>query len=149
MADAAQEPTLTDSELTELLTEWRRATVWAASTAYAVGDSVVPTAVNGRRYRCEVAGSSQATEPSWGTLTSWHVIGRQVSDGTTLVWVDQGPAFVELWDLGGAAGAAWGLKASKAAAQYDFSSNGQTFSRSQLIAHCLMMQTYYQGLVLA
>lgn len=46
---------------------------WQASTAYAVGDIVVPTGYTGvtggvdRLYRCTTAGTSGASEPTWGT----------------------------------------------------------------------------------
>ena len=59
-------------------------TAWAASTAYALHDIVIPTTANSHTYKCTVAGSSAASpEPTWPT------------DGSTVVdsgvtWVDQG-----------------------------------------------------------
>src|ERR1700723_3613235 len=40
---------------------------WLASTAYLVGEYVQPTATggNGHLYRCTVAGTTSATEPTW------------------------------------------------------------------------------------
>lgn len=53
---------------------------WAASTAYAVGDSVEPTTPNGFIYEVDTggAGTSDSTEPTWPTSG----IGSTVTDGT-------------------------------------------------------------------
>jgi hypothetical protein len=67
---------------------------WRPNTAYEVGDYVVPTDTlptnsNGRKmFRCQVAGTSGATEPAWNTTyvpvpdTTTNV----TSDGPTLKW---------------------------------------------------------------
>jgi len=55
-------------------------TTWAASTAYNVGDKVIPTTANDRYYECTTAGTSGATEPAWTTG-----IGDTITDGT-VVW---------------------------------------------------------------
>jgi len=49
---------------------------WVTGTAYEVGDFVVPATPNDRMYRCTVAGTSGATEPSE------TVVGQEVSDAT-------------------------------------------------------------------
>lgn len=57
-------------------------TAWAANTAYAIDDIVVPTTANGYQYRCSVAGTSHAsTEPTWPTD-----LGITVVDNTPLTW---------------------------------------------------------------
>ena len=45
--------------------------IWEASTAYVIGDAVVPTSANGYAYVVSVAGTSGANEPTWtgGTVT--------------------------------------------------------------------------------
>jgi hypothetical protein len=53
---------------------------WKASTAYVVGDYIVPTTANGRCYRCKTAGTSGATQPTWGTT-----LEGDTSDGS-VVW---------------------------------------------------------------
>lgn len=64
------------------------ATAWAASTAYAVGDVVRPTVATGHCYRCIVAGTSGATEPTWPTVN-----GQNVTDGT-VTWDEIGAGYV-------------------------------------------------------
>jgi hypothetical protein len=41
--------------------------LWLATTAYVVGDVIHPPTVNGFVYECVTAGTSDATEPGWGT----------------------------------------------------------------------------------
>ena len=56
-----------------------KGTAWQASTAYAVGDVVVPTSgkENGFRYECTTAGTSGSSEPTWPTSE-----GATKTDGT-------------------------------------------------------------------
>jgi hypothetical protein len=56
-----------------------KGTAWTASTAYAVGDVVVPTTgkENGWRYECTTAGTSGSSEPTWPTQE-----GATKTDGT-------------------------------------------------------------------
>jgi hypothetical protein len=57
-------------------------TAWEASTAYSLGDVVVPTAgfENGFRYECTSAGTSDTSEPTWPTTE-----GETVDD-STVTW---------------------------------------------------------------
>jgi len=59
-----------------------KGTAWQATTAYSLGDIVVPSAglENGFRYECTTAGTSGASEPTWKTTE-----GETNSDGT-VVW---------------------------------------------------------------
>ena len=50
---------------------------WAASTAYALGDFVVPATHNDRIYECTTAGTSGTAEPTWPTAE-----GGTVADNT-------------------------------------------------------------------
>lgn len=60
---------------------------WTASTAYTVGQTIVPTSPNGRLYQCTTAGTSAATQPTWPTTD-----GGTVTDGTA-VWTEMTPTF--------------------------------------------------------
>jgi hypothetical protein len=54
---------------------------WQATTAYALGQQVVPTTLNGFVYEVTVAGTSGGTEPSGGT--PWPTtLGNTVVNGT-------------------------------------------------------------------
>ena len=54
-------------------------TVWSSLNLFSVNDWVIPTVSNGYKYKCTVAGTSNATEPAaWPT-----VVGTTVVDGTT------------------------------------------------------------------
>jgi phage tail sheath gpL-like len=68
--------------LTQRISQWD---VWAATTAYYVGQIVVPTAANGHKYRVKsTTGSSGSSAPTW-PLTS----GGEVTDGS-VVWKEDG-----------------------------------------------------------
>lgn len=55
------------------------------STAVALLDTVIPTASNGRMYRCTTAGTTGASEPTWPTTE-----GGTVADGSA-VWTEMTP----------------------------------------------------------
>ena len=50
------------------------------------------------------------------------------------------------YDLNAAAADVWRAKAANAGKMYDFSSDGQSFRRSQFYQHCTQMAQYYEGL---
>lgn len=52
------------------------------STAVTVGQTTVPAAPNGRMYRCSTAGTTGASEPTWGTVND-----GTTTDGTA-VWTE-------------------------------------------------------------
>jgi len=90
----AESQTIAGAQLVALIAasgQWRASTAhradsdaWAASTAYAVGDVVIPTTANGHWYQCTTAGTSDAvTEPTWPTN------GSTVNDNGA-VWTDMG-----------------------------------------------------------
>jgi hypothetical protein len=66
------------------------ATVWVTLTAYVVGDVVRPTVGNGHLYKCIVAGTTAAGQPTWPT-----VAGQTVVDGT-VTWAEAGRAITQI-----------------------------------------------------
>ena len=64
-----------------LITPTNIRSIWVATTAYALGDSVEPTTPNTRRYECTTAGTSDGSEPTFPT----GGLGSTVADGT-VVW---------------------------------------------------------------
>jgi len=144
---ATLDPVLTDAELDLILRGNRRAdaggyppetrAAWAANQPYDLGTELVPTQPNGHVYRVTSAGVSGAAEPVWPTAS-----GATVTDGTA-VHSEAGPAWSGAWHLPAAAVAAWRVKAGKAAERYSLSTDGQSLSRSDLIAHCERMAAHY------
>jgi len=63
---------------------------WVASTAYAVGDRIIPTTGsgpaggNGYYYECTTAGTSDGTEPTWD-----ETVGNTTADNT-VTWTNKG-----------------------------------------------------------
>jgi hypothetical protein len=59
-----------------------KGTAWQASTAYSLGDFVVPTAgtENGFRYECTTAGTSGSSQPTWKTTEG------ETNTDNTVVW---------------------------------------------------------------
>ena len=56
---------------------------YAASTAYAKGDYVMPAAVPGKVFECTTAGTSHTAAPAWGT----PAVGATLAEGAgTCVW---------------------------------------------------------------
>ena len=128
------DPALTDADLISCLSQCVRASVWAANTAYSVGQRVVPPPANGRIYLCSVAGTSSATAPTF-SLTG---LGFTTTDNT-ITWVDDGAQPAKLWDINAAASLAWTLKAARVTERVDFTDNGTSVSREQVYRHCLAM----------
>lgn len=47
------------------------------------------------------------------------------------------------WDLNSAAAAGWRLKAGKVAGDFNFSADGASYSKADVLAHCLAMADQY------
>jgi hypothetical protein len=54
-------------------------TTWADTTAYSVGDLVLPTTPSAQMYRCISAGTSHSVEPDWTTVTE---LGDIIADNS-------------------------------------------------------------------
>lgn len=73
------------------------ASTWAASVTYVKGEYVKPTSANGLIYKVTVAGTTDATEPTWSATA-----GNVVTDGTveySAVKIEREPAAQELLGL--------------------------------------------------
>ena len=68
-------------DLTDVLAQPGTAADWLATTAYVLGDWVVPTTPNGFIYKCTTAGTSDGSEPS-----PWSVIVGGTESDATVVW---------------------------------------------------------------
>lgn len=146
-------PGLTDAEMIDVLAGFKRGSLWTAATAFNIGDRIIPTLANrnGHRYIAisYVVGATDqktgATEPSWGvrSISRYQdpMINRdaQITDGN-IIWQEDGWDWdAVLWDLSGAAQAAWLMKAAKASVTSDSAIGDINIKSSQLFDHCLAM----------
>jgi hypothetical protein len=145
LVEADTTPTLTESELNELLLSNEQASIWSSETDYEIGAVVIPSNAKrtGLRYRLiSLDGSgltSGLTEPLWP-------IGPQsiISDGN-LVWIAEGSEY-SLWNVESAARKGWLKKAAKAVPMIDVAaSSGVRASASQIHKHCLLMADQFRS----
>ena len=139
--EMSSDPTLTLEEVRLALEDNQTAQLWVASTPYSVGDRVAPG--TGRFYRCLQSGTTSATAPSWPGYATWR-IGQMLTDGT-VVWVDDGMAMGERYDLPGAAKQLWQLKARKAAAYFNSSDKDANLQEQQIYQHCVERAAAYES----
>lgn len=55
-------------------------------------------------------------------------------------------AWVGTWDLNAAAAEGWRMKAGKVAGDFNFSADNASYSKADVLAHCLEMETKYASL---
>ena len=75
---------------TNVIVDSSALTAWAATTAHEEGDLVRAVADNGHVFRCVVAGTTGASEPTWILATM-----RETADAS-VVWVEFGAAIQRL-----------------------------------------------------
>lgn len=152
MVDWTSDPALDQSVITSLLAfaavgddYGNRPTNVATATAWSTGTVLVGKVISegGRYWRCIVPGATGAVEPTWPALAGMSPGSAQVSDGS-VTWLDQGNTWAPSYVLDAAVAMGWRIKAAKAASRFAFMTDGQQFSRQQLIAHCLMLATAYE-----
>lgn len=130
LTDADSVPVIGPADLQDILNQFQRARLWEASTAYSVGDVIQPNTPNGFRYVCVIAGTSDTTEPDFGT---WRE--SQTSDGDDLVWEEAGAEYYCLWDLTRAAWEVMNWKMGKALCAIDVKTSDISKSSSQIFDH--------------
>lgn len=54
--------------------------------------------------------------------------------------------WVGTWDLNAAAAEGWRMKAGKVAGDFNFSADGASYSKADVLAHCLEMESKYAAL---
>lgn len=88
----------------------------ASSTAYSVGDLVIPSTKNGRQFRCATAGTTAASQPAaFGTASP----GEAVTDGTVTWTCEAGPALLDAFHA---------IRLPRPASVDDYYKNGATQS---------------------
>lgn len=149
--DATAYPEVSTTDIGTVVDQFSRFSSWAASTAYAVGDRIVPTTPNGRVYEARRAGTSDTTEPDWPTAPWTQYQGWVYSEGTSdpeLMWVDAGPANVERYDVRSAARQVWLIKASRVVGEIDAKDGSADVKLSQLRTHCLEQAEKFRPMVI-
>lgn len=149
--DATAYPEVSTTDIGTVVDQFSRFSTWTASTAYAVGDRIVPTTPNGRVYEARRAGTSDTTEPDWPTAPWSQYQGWVYSEGTSdpeLMWVDAGPANVERYDVRSAARQVWLIKASRVVGEIDSKDGSADVKLSQLRTHCLEQAEKFRPMVI-
>lgn len=136
-------PELNNDELCELIDEHKRSNVWTASTPYIVGDIVHPPVKNGRIYTCVIAGTSSTNSSIFPEI---GYTNQSISDGSDLVWRDDGAAYYEDYDVRAAARQGWMMKASKIAHLINVDDGQQKLNLSSLLDHCYRMADKYRSI---
>jgi hypothetical protein len=107
-SDYAAEPVLDEFDLNTILDNNKHGKMWAADTAFAYDDRVIPLTRNGHVYRVTEAGTTGATEPVWPTE-----YGDTLIDGS-VTFEEYAEHMGSIYDIRGAIHEAFLLKASKA-----------------------------------
>ncbi len=153
MTAATKPPLLDDDTLDVLLDNATRRDLnrnwpasdhpWTATTALALGATIVPTDPTGAAYIVTTAGTTGSVEPTWPT-----VAGSTVADGSVVFTMSaltgsQAQVWQPTYDLNSAAAEGWRIKAGELAVRTDFSSDGQSFSLSQAYKAAIDMAAMY------
>jgi hypothetical protein len=142
------DPALTAEEVTRLLNGARTTdadgeppdsyVTWLPARSYALGAEVVPVVRNEHYYAVTIAGTSGSVEPVWPTAT-----GSTVVDGG-VTWAEAGSAYWNgAWNLPSAAAKGWRIKAGRSASMVNWSAEGLSLSRNDIMKNCLEMAKRY------
>ena len=152
LLSADDEPVLDDEELAIILRSGERpdmagnsplnllgVAAYTTSTDYTVGDVVVD-GTTGRYWLALCSGTSAGV--TFPDLAGDPLASHTIEDGSVL-WCDNGTRWRPTYDMHAAASLGWRVKAGKLTAKYDFSTDGQTFSRRQWFVHCMELAQGY------
>lgn len=144
-----QEPTLTSSEIDDLLAyaamfdddgvEPDTYTEWTASTVLAANAYRTPVVRNGYVYRVTVGGTTGANSPAWPTT-----INATVVDGSVTWRCHAAAPWTPTFNLRAAAAEGWSWKAGKVAASFDAEAGEAKAQRSQVFDMCMAQAKSYR-----
>lgn len=136
------EPVISDAQIKRVLRKRLRYGNRANSTTYSLGDKVVFTPSNGRVFEVITAGISGSTSFSVAYITT---TGATYSDGT-VIWRDAGPAHVQNYDITGAIGDVWRLKAFADSSLIDMSDKDTKIMITARRDNALSIAARYPGI---
>ena len=150
MVASSTPPTLSPAEIDDLMALARRPgpsgvdpddeVEWTANMALAVDDYVVPPNRTGIRYLVTASdGAAGETEPTWPASGASVTVDGVTYEGTT------DGAWTPTYDLYAAAAEGWRWKAGKVSNAFDFSTDQQSFDRSQMYDHCMKQAAFYDA----
>lgn len=128
------EPTLTETELEDILDQSARAVRWTTVTVLSIGTLVLPTTDDDHVYKVTAGGTTAVSEPTWpdsGTVTSGTVEFEEAGLFT----------YSSLYDVRAALRKCWELKAAKAS---ELISSQDSGSEQMIFDHCQQMIRQYQ-----
>ena len=140
------QPQLGNEDLDALLDATARASIWTLSTAYSFGDVILPTVRNGHSYKCIVAGTAGATEPTWPKTDL-----RTITDGSSdpvLTWQENGPDFSNVYDVRMALHEACMLRAKLTAPLHSTKQSQSGYELQQIHEHWLKLAEKYAPLLI-
>lgn len=135
-ADVHRTPELDSDEIDAILARSQAASTWALSTAYSIGDVVLPNPRDGHRYVCVAAGTSGSTQPTFGTGNE-----SRTADGA-VTWQESGLQS-GIYDMRRAIYAALELRAMKAASMNQYVNDGRAAGDSYLYLNLVRERDRY------
>lgn len=93
-----------------------------------------------------IARVSLYSAPDKAPLVTQDEVGQVVDAARTVDADGLSPGsvgYLDTWDLNGAISAVWAIKAARCAGDFNFSADGSSFSKADILAHCLEMEAKY------
>jgi hypothetical protein len=138
-AETRADPALEPEEVEAVLAKHLRYATWVAFTEYEYGDVVVPSTQTGQKFRAIQGGTSGATTPFSGRVSSF----AQVSDGE-VVWEEDGADSKSPYDIRGAVYEALDLKVQRSVNQNQYINDGRAQASSYLYLNLVRERDKYK-----